>query len=199
MAGLARLRWRLAGATMWPAFGLAVLASTALLHWLPFAGDQGLGLVPAFLVSGFVCLAVVAAGAPAAGWVLRRRVAGLPKVVADDRAGTALLGLLVLVLLAGGLAHRGTIVEEEQDFASQAIAARRAIATQAPPEFRDGVLSTTKQGPDLYRTCAAGPSPSEAFCVLVMTDQHPPGITVDRDRRPNEVVSGPRNPGRIGG
>lgn len=198
MAPLARLRWRLAGATMWPAFAVATLAAAALLHWLPFAGDRGLGLVPAFLLAGFVNLAIVAAGAPAGGWLLRRRIAGLPKVVADDRAGTVLLGLLLAALVVGGLAHRGTIAEEEQDFEVQAIAAQRTIARQAPPEFRDGVLSTTKQGPDLFRTCAAGPEPSTAFCVLVTTDQHPPGVTVDPDRRPNEVVSGPENPGRRG-
>lgn len=183
---------------MWPAFGVTLLAGTALLHRLPFAGDGGLGLVPSFLLVGFVALAIVAAGAPAGGWLLRRRWPRLPKVVADDRAGTALLGLLVLGLLTGGLAHRPDVRAEERAFAAQAEAARRAIAAQAPPRF-DGPLTTVKQGAGFYRTCAGGPEPDEAFCVLVSTDQSPPGVTIDPDRRPNEVVSGPRNPGRIGG
>jgi len=199
MADLARLRWRLAGATMWPAFVLALLADTALLHLLPFTGDRGLGWVPAFLLAGFANLAIVAGAAPLAGWVVRRRAPSVPKVVADDRAGTALLLALTALLLAGGLAHRSVIQDERDQFAAQAAAAQRAIRAQAPPEFRDGALTTTKQGPALYRTCAAGPEPDEAFCVLVTTDQSPPGVTVDPDRRPNEVVSGPRNPGRSGG
>ena len=34
-----RLRWRLRGATMWPAFLLALVADTVLLRALPIAGD----------------------------------------------------------------------------------------------------------------------------------------------------------------
>lgn len=199
MADLARLRWRLAGATMWPAFVLALLADTALLRLLPFAGDQGLGWVPSFLLAGFLNLAIVAGGAPVAGWLVRRRASAMPKVVADDRAGTALLLAATLVLLAGGVVHRSDVRAEEQAFADQAEAARRAIERQAPAEFRDGALDTAKQGPGFYRTCAAGPDPGEAYCVLVSTDQSPPGVTIDPDRRPNAVVSGPDNPGRGGG
>lgn len=198
MADLTRLRWRLAGATMWPAFVLTTLAATALLHLLPFTGDEGLAWIPSLLLAGFANLAVVAAAAPIAGWLLRRRVRGLPQVVAADRAGTALLLVLLGALLAGGIAHRSTVQRERAAFAHQAAAAERAIRAQAPPAFRDGVLSTTKQGPGLYRTCAAGPDAGEAFCVIVTTDQSPPGVTIDPDRRPNEVVSGPRNPGRRG-
>lgn len=198
MADLTRLRWRLAGATMWPAFAATLAADTALLHLLPFTGDAGPGWVAAFLLAGFANLAIVAGGAPLAGWLLRRRARGLPQVVAADRAGTALLLGLAALLLAGGLAHRSTVQRERAAFAAQAAAARHAIAAQAPAAFRDGALSTTKQGPDLYRTCAAGPDPGVAFCVIVTTDQSPPGVTLDPDRRPNEVVSGPRNPGRRG-
>lgn len=197
MADLGRLRWRLAGATMWPAFVVALLAATALLHWLPFAGERGLGWVPALLLSGFGLLAVVAGAAPLAGALLRRRDPALPKVVADDRAGTTLLVAAIAALAAGGLAHRPAIEAERDAFAAQAAAARRAIEAQAPERFRGTPLDTAKQGQALYRTCAAGPRPDEAFCVLVSTDQSPPGVTIDPDRRPNDVVSGPRNPGRL--
>ena len=38
-----RLRWRLSGATMWPAFALALVVDALLLHLLPIAGDTGPG------------------------------------------------------------------------------------------------------------------------------------------------------------
>ena len=36
---LRRLRWRLSGAWLWPAFVVVTLLEMALLHWLPIAGD----------------------------------------------------------------------------------------------------------------------------------------------------------------
>lgn len=195
---LRRLRWRLAGATMWPAFGAFVLLGTALLHWLPWYGERGVGVVPAFLLCGFLGLAIVAGAAPVAGFLLRRRWRRLPKVVADDRAGTFLLGGVLLLFLVGGIAHRDVIQQERTELLLQAIAARRAVLAQAPPQFRRNVdrLNTTKQGPSLFRSCVPGPTTNRSWCVLVTTDQHPPGVTIDPDQRPNEVVSGPLNPGR---
>lgn len=201
MVDLRRLRWRLAGATMWPAFVAFVLLGAAVLHWLPPYGDQGVDVVPAILLAGFLALAIVAAGAPVAGWLVRRRVRGMPKVVADDRAGTALLGAVLVLLLVGGVVHRPVVQREDDELVMQAIAARTAVLAQAPPAFRRNVdrLNTTKQGPSLFRSCVPGPDDQRSWCVLVTTDQHPPGVTIDPDQRPNEVVSGPGNPGRSGG
>jgi hypothetical protein len=185
---------------MWPAFVLWVVAGTVVLRLLPFAGDEGFRLVPAFLLCGFLGLAIVGALAPLGGWLLRRRDPSLPKVVAEDRAGTALLAGALAVLLLGGVLHRPAVEHEERELIVQADAARRAILAQAPGEFHRNIelLNTTKQGPDLYRSCVPGAGDEVAFCVLVFTDQSPPGVAVDPDRRPNEVVSGPRNPGRLG-
>ena len=124
--------------------------------------------------------------------------ATLPRVVADDRAGTVLLGATALALLAIGLAHRPAIEAEARDFERQAVSARRYVLGSAGPEFRGNVdlMDTIKQGPDLYRTCVPGPDPRRSFCVLVTTDQDPPGVTRDPDQRPNATVSGPDNPGR---
>jgi hypothetical protein len=196
-----RLRWRLRGATMWPAFALAVALDAALLHLLPIAGDRGPAAFPAVLLAGVFNLAVVAAGAPLAGRWLRRRRPALPRVVADDRAGTALLGLLAVALAAIGLAHRPAVLAAEQDFAVQAASARTFVLHQAPDQYRRNVaaMDTWKQGPDIYRTCVPGPDPRRAYCVIVTTDQHPPGITRDPDQRPNATVAGPDNPGRQGG
>ena len=195
---LTRLRWRLRGASMWPAFFAAIVVDAALLALLPIAGDGGPGLVAAVLLAGFLNLALVAAGAPLAGRWLRRRRPSLPQVVAGDRAGTALMGALAVTLLVLGLVHRPAVADQDADLRAQAASARRFVLAQAPTVFRANVdrMETVKQGPDLYRTCVPGSDPVRSFCVFVTTDQHPPGVSRDPDQTPNAVYSGPDGPGR---
>lgn len=195
-----RLRWRLRGATMWPAFAALTVLDAVALSLLPFAGT-GPGFVGAVLICGFANLVVVAILAPLGGRALRRRRPGLPREVAADRAGTALLFVLTALLVAGGLAHRDTVLEEDRDFALQSAAVRAYVAAQAPAEFARNIddADTWQQGPDLYRTCVPGPDPRRHLCLIVTTGEHPPGIVVDPDQQPNARVAGPRNPGRIGG
>ena len=193
-----RLRWRLRGATMWPAFAAGIAVDAVILHLLPIAGDAGPGVVPAVLLATFFNLVVVAIGAPVAGRLLRARQPGLPRVVADDRAGTALLGALAVALLAIGLAHRPSVQGAERDFAIQAASVRRFVLSEAPLRYRANVdrMDTWKQGPELFRTCVPGPDPRRAYCVIVITDRHPPTVRRDRDQRPNARVAGPASPGR---
>jgi hypothetical protein len=189
----ARLRWRLRGATMWPAFGLAVVADAVLLHELPIAGDSAPGVVGALLLATFFNLLVVAVGAPLAGMWLRRRRRDLPRMIADDRAGTVLLALVALVLAGLGVLHRPAMESARNAFASQAAAVRLWVATQAPPDYRANIdrADTWKQGPNLYRTCVPGRDPHRALCLIVFTDQHPPAVQRDPDERPNAVAAGP--------
>lgn len=193
-----RLRWRTRGATEWPAFVLALIAVAVLLQLLPMAGDRGMGVFPALLLSGFFCLVVVAVAGPLAGAWLRRRRPGMPKVVADDKASTVLLVALVALVALFGVLHRPAVRAASDDRAAQAAQARRFILANAPAAFHRNVdrLDTWKQAANLYRTCAPGPDPSRAYCVLVNTDQSPPGIVRDPDQRPNDTVAGPGNPGR---
>ncbi len=195
-----RLRWRLRGATMWPAFAILTVLDAVVLALLPFAGT-GPGLVGAVLICGFANLVVVAVLAPLGGRALRRRRPALPREVAGDRAGTALLLALTGALVAGGIAHRDAVLEEDRDFAVQSAAVRAFVAAQAPAAFARNVddADTWQQGPDLYRTCVPGPDPRKHLCLIVSTREHPPGITVDPDQQPNARIAGPRNPGRIGG
>src|SRR5215212_2992171 len=102
----ARLKWRLRGATLWPAFVTALVVDTALLVLLPIAGDGRPNPVGAFLLAGFANLLVVAVLGPLAGVWWRRRRRGLPRLVADDQAGTVMLGALAVLLLGLGLLHR---------------------------------------------------------------------------------------------
>ncbi len=196
-----RLRWRMRGATQWPAFALALVVVAVLLHTLPVAGDHGPALFPALLLSGFLCLVVVAVAGPLTAVWLRRRRPGLPKVVADDQAGTVLLVALVALVAGAGIAHRPAVRAAADAFGAQAAQARRYILAHAPAPYHAnaGRLDTWKQGDGLYRTCAPGPDPRRAFCVIVDTDQRPPGVVRDPDQRPNAVVAGPGNPGRRSG
>lgn len=186
-----RLRWRMRGALLWPAFFGLTLVDALLLGRLPIAGDDGTGLVPALLLAALFNLIAVAVLAPLAGLRLRRRRTDLPKVVADDYAGSVLLVLVTLALLAGGLVHRPSVVDAREDLAEQQARAQAYIARAAPPEFRDGAAVTTslKLEEDLYRTCAPGPDPKRWFCLLVETD--PVSVTIDPNRESNASLNAP--------
>jgi hypothetical protein len=188
-----RLRWRLRGATLWPAFAVAVVVDGVLLNQLPIAGDDGPALFPAMILAGFANLIVVAVVAPLAGLWLRSRRPSTPRVVAADQAGTALLVVVALAILALGLAHRPAVRAARDDLEVQAVWARRFVLGHAPREFQAGGdhLNTWKQGATLYRTCAPGPDPRRAFCMIVDTSMSPPKVAPDRDQRPNAVALPP--------
>jgi hypothetical protein len=185
-----RLRWRMRGATLWPAFGVAVVADGVLLDVLPISGDHGPGLFPAVILAGFANLIVVAVVAPLAGRWLRGRRPGTPRVVAADQAGTALLAAVAVAVLGLGLAHRPAVRAAHDDLTSQAAWARSYVLGHAPREYAVNVdrMDTVKQGANLYRTCVDGFDPRRAFCVFVRTDASPPSVTRDPDQRPNAAV-----------
>lgn len=190
-ATIRKLRWRLRGAWMWPAFGLLTIADGLILHWLPFGGD-GWDLLPCLIAAGFANLALVAVVAPGLGFLLRRRRADLPQMIATDYAGTALLLGLTLAFVAGGLAHRPLINEKDADRDAELAAARAYFAASAPAAFRGSFdrIDTLKLEADLYRTCTPGADPDRAFCVFVSTDTAPPGIRADSNRETNASFSG---------
>jgi hypothetical protein len=181
------------GATLWPAFAVAVVADGVLLDELPISGDDGPGLFAAVILAGFANLIVVAVVAPLAGRWLRGRRPGTPRAVAADQAGTALLAVVTVVVLALGLAHRPAVRAAHDDLAAQAGWARSFILGHAPREYQAGAdrLNTWKQGASLYRTCAPGPDPRRAFCVIVDTATSPPKVSADRDQRPNATAAPP--------
>jgi hypothetical protein len=186
-----RLRWRLRGAMLWPAFVVAVVVQALLLDLLPVAGDDGPGLFAAVLLAGFANLFVVAVAAPLAGRWLRWRRPGMPAEIATDRAGAALLAAACVLVVVLGLAHHSSVTAAHDDLSAQAASARRFVISQAPREYQANVdhMDTVKHGDDLYRTCVAGNDPDRAFCVFVNTDQSPPGVTRDPDQRPNAAVA----------
>jgi hypothetical protein len=188
-----RLRWRLRGAWLAPAFVLFTAVDTVVLQHLPFAGDRGPGYVGTFLIAAFLNLLVVAVLAPLLGLWLARRDPGLPRFAARDRAGVAGLAALCALLVAGGLLHRPAVRGEREALEAQAAAAQRYFAAQAPARFRDrlGEMTTWKAGEDLYRSCVPSRDGRRALCVYVETDQSPPGVRLDRSQESNEELAGP--------
>src|SRR5262249_41282625 len=131
-----RLRWRLRGATLWPAFAVAVLVDGVLPSRLPIAGDDGPALFPAIILAGFANLVVVAVAAPLAGWWLRSRRPSMPRVVAADKAGTVLLAVVALAILVLGLVHRPAVRAAHDDLEGQAAWARPVLLRHPPREVQ---------------------------------------------------------------
>jgi hypothetical protein len=177
-----RLRWRMRGAWQWPAFAALTVVDALLIARLPFQGD-GPDAIGAVLVAGFANLLVVAVLAPLAGALVRRWWRpDLPRMIARDYAGTALLGLVTVALVAGGLIHRPGRIGEDNDRAAALAAAHAYVHTQAP-EFA-GAVDMVREETDLYRVCAYGDE-RLPLCLYVNTSQHPAGVTRDHSREPN--------------
>src|SRR5215211_7112849 len=80
----ARMRWRMRGAWLWPAFfGLTAVDGILIVLLPPYDGapQQLLGGV---LLAGFANLLAIAVAAPLAGRLLRRRRPDLPRMIAND-------------------------------------------------------------------------------------------------------------------
>jgi len=188
-----RLRWRLRGAWLWPAFALTCLADALLLRTLPAAGD-GTGLVPGLLLAGFANLALVAVLAPLLGtWLRRRRRADLPQIIATDYAGTALVVSLCALLLVGGILHRPERLRQDSDRRAQLAAVHDYVLARGPSEYRAGLGASTTIELEraLFRTCVPGQDPKRWLCLFVDTSQQPPGLRLDNDRAPNSAYIGP--------
>jgi hypothetical protein len=168
-ARLSRLHWRLAGAWLWPTFALLTLLDAFIGHELPPEGD-GQSIGSAWLVGVVAMLIGIAAIAPVLALAIRRVGGGMPRVVAHNYAGTAVIVLVSLALLAVGLAHRATV---NADRAALTEAVRRAeiwISARAPSEFRADVLDSsayTIQDASVYRICVPSHSSARTYCVVV--------------------------------
>ena len=179
---LRRLRWRMSGAWLWPTFVVATLLEMGLLHWLPIAGE-GSGLIAALLLAGSLNVIAIAL----LGRWLRRRRPELPKVVADDRAGTAVVVAVAVAIVAAGLANRDEVRERERDLAAQSAAVHGYVMSQAPAEYRRGLAGadTLRLEEDRYRTCVPGADPKRWLCLIVDTSQRPPRVRRDTSRESN--------------
>jgi hypothetical protein len=189
-AALRRLRWRLRGALLWPVFVLVTVIDAAIMHWLPIAGD-GTRWVPALLLAGCLNVAAVAPLGALGGLLLRRLRPSLPKVVADDSAGTAVLGALLLVFLIAGIVHRPELAGEHDAFSAQSFAVRRWVEANGDDFARAHVdlADSVRIDDDLYRTCVPSPDPRRFLCLVVDTAASPPRVRRDPNRESNASLS----------
>jgi 4-amino-4-deoxy-L-arabinose transferase-like glycosyltransferase len=187
-----RLRWRLRGAWQWPAFVALTLVDAVLLLLLPPYDGAPEHLFPGVLLAGFANLLALILLAPPLGWALRRRRPDLPRLVASNYAGAALV-LAITVLLAGaGLAHRSA-AQAETGRRQAVAAAMHAYVVEQAPQYRDslGAVDTIRIDTDYYRACIPGEDARHWFCLFVTTDQHPPGVTRDTEEVSNEEAYRP--------
>jgi len=181
-----RLRWRMRGAWQWPAFAVLTLVDAILLTRLPFYDDGPGSLVAGGLVAAFANLLAVAVIGPLIGLRLRRRRPDLPRLIANDYAGTAVLALICAGFAIGGLIHRPALAADRAELAAVAASTHDYVLAEEPA-YRDGLaaMDAMQIEDDLYRSCVPGPDPQRWLCVFVTTDQSPPGVTADPDRAPN--------------
>lgn len=186
---LTRMRWRMRGAWLWPSFVAVTLAEGVALELLPISGDGPGGIVPGVLLAGFANLIGVATIAPLAARRLRRRRPDLPRIIADNYAGTALLCAGALAVLTAGLVHRPQVLAREADRGAMIGAVHDYVVAQAPA-YRSGISAAeaVRLEEDLYRACVPGPDPKRWLCLFVDTQQRPAGVTLDADRSPNGRV-----------
>jgi hypothetical protein len=181
-----RMRWRMRGAWLWPAFIVLTVMEGIALEVLPIAGDGPGGVVPGVLLAGFANLFAVALLAPFAGGRLRRRRPDLPRPVADNYAGTALLCAIAAAIVGLGLLHRPTVQAEHAAQGAVAGAVHGYVVAQAPA-YRGGIdaAEAVRIEEGVYRACVPGPDPKRWLCLFVNTRQRPAGVALDKDRAPN--------------
>lgn len=188
-----RARWRLRGALLWPTFAVATVIDAAIMHWLPIAGE-GTHWVPALLLSGCLNVAAVALLGGLGGFVTRRLRPGLPKVIADDRAGTVVLGLLTATYVAVGLVHGPEIDARRDAFSAQSLAVRRWIDANGDAFTRAHVnlADSLRLEQNLFRTCIPRSQALRYLCLIVDTSTSPPRIKRDASRESNAKFNGGR-------
>jgi uncharacterized membrane protein YhaH (DUF805 family) len=168
---MARLRWRLRGAWLWPSFLALVIVDALVGHALPAAGSSQ-SLVGAGLIALFLMLIAIVALAPALGMLVRRVRGDMPRVVARDYGGTAAIVTVSTALLAAGLIHHSTVAADQATQSRALASARAYIRRHAPRQFATDTRNTDThaiQPGSIYRVCALNLGDTRDWCVVVNT------------------------------
>ena len=177
MEQLARLRWRLRGAWLWPSFLALSLLDALIGHRYPPVGDSQ-SATSAWLVAMFFNILAVLLIAPAIGALIRRRRHDLPKVVARDYAGTAAISIVTAGILALGLIHHSTIAADQTALERAIAKGQSYIGAHAPAEFRRNIFQTSTyviEPGSVFRICVQGLTDKRTYCVVVKAR----GVTFD--------------------
>ncbi len=196
-----RIRWRLRGATVWPAFVLTTMLDGLILDLLPPVATTGLNYLEGVLIATFGNLFLVGALAPfLTKRLTQRRQAALaggapPEVEGEllrDRVGTALLAAGVLASLASGLANRPLIVSETEASEQNARVVQDYVNHAGDEELRRNIqtANTIRLGEGYFRTCIARDDRDRFVCLLVNTEKQPAEVKRDPSAVPNNLVGG---------
>ena len=197
----ARLRWRLRGAWLWPAFVLITLIDGVLLHLLPPVRlgftREGMTLIFGILVAAFGNLFLIGAVGPFLARRLAAREAGerqrLPKPLRiealQDRVGTALLGLGLLGIVAAGLGSREVVVVDSEQREKAALAFHSYIQRSGDGELirNDEASNTAKLGEGYFRTCVPNDDRRRFQCFFLDATKKPVEIVRDPSAEPNRI------------
>jgi hypothetical protein len=168
-ARLVRMRWRRAGAWLWPSFVVLIVADAVIGHELPPAGTTE-SLVAAGLLALVANLIAVLLLSRPIGALVRLRRPDLPGVVARDYAGTVVVLAVTAVITIAGLTHRGAI-DASQRATQDAIARAQAwIGDRAPDQFRRNLQFVSLlviQPGTIYRACVPNAAGTKSYCVIV--------------------------------
>ncbi len=168
-ARLVRLRWRRAGAWLWPSFVAFTIADAVVGHDLPPAGSTETLAAAALLGLVLNLLGVLLLSRPI-GWVLRRLRGDLPSFIARDYGGTVVVLTLTATLVTVGLVHRPAIQASHRAMQDAIVRAQAYIGDRAPDDFRRNlqfVSLLSIQGGTIYRACVPNVENTKNYCVIV--------------------------------
>jgi hypothetical protein len=168
-ARLVRLRWRRAGAWLWPSFVAFTIADAAVGHVLPPAGATESLAGAALLGLVLNLLGVLLLSRPM-GWGLRHMKGDLPSFIARDYGGTIVVLAITATLLTAGLMHRPAIQASRRAMEDAIVRAQAWIGDRAPDQFRRNVQFVSVlaiQGSAIYRACVRNAQNTKSYCVIV--------------------------------
>ena len=166
---LIRMRWRRAGAWLWPSFVVLIVLDGVIGHLLPPAGTTETVVAAALLGLVLNVIAVLLLSRPL-GMLIRRFRPDMPGVVARDYGGTVVVFVVAAVLLIAGLVHRPAIEARQRDVNDAIARAQAWIGDRAPDEFRRNlqfVSLLTIQPGTIYRACVPSAQGHRSYCVIV--------------------------------
>ena len=168
-ARLVRMRWRRAGAWLWPSFIALTIGDAVIGHAFPPAGDTE-SLPAAALLALFANLLAVLLLSRPLGWTLRRRRPDLPAMIARDYAGTVVVLAVTATLATAGILHRSAIQASERAMHDAITRAQAWIGDRAPDQFRRNLQFVSLfaiQPGTIYRACVPNAANTRSFCVVV--------------------------------
>ena len=187
---LVRLRWRRAGAWLWPAFIFLTLVDAMIGHQLPPAGDTESLVAAALLALVANLLGVLFLSRPL-GHLLRRARPDLPGVVARDYGGTLVVLAVTTAIVIAGLVHAPAIQASQRAMQDAIARAQAWIGDRAPAEFRRNLQFVSLleiQSGTIYRACVTNAAATKSYCVIVNRSLPLEGSVTFSGYEPNSLL-----------